>query len=95
MRRRTAIGAAFRRDIDEGRRMLLAAVATCSGNLARSAHSLDVGRRHLYKLIWREELWGEVNELRSRARERRRNPSWLARTRAALRRGRRHGVQTG
>lgn len=70
--------------------MLLTAISTCGGNIARAAHQLDVGRRHVYKLIWREDLWAEVNELRRRVRERRKNPSWLARTRAALRRGRRH-----
>lgn len=89
----------FRDDPEQARRELVAVLERTRGNLARSAFQLGVGRRHLYKLLDREQLWDEVERIRAataeagivqhgtRPRRRDVEPDWIADARAALRGG--------
>jgi len=83
-RRDTGIGRLFRADVARGRSELLRVLDRNGGNVLRAAHELAIGRRHLYKMLYREKLWPEVDAMRVSARKARREPTWLERTRAAL-----------
>lgn len=90
MNRCTGIGAMFRRDRAEGRAELEEVIRRCRGNIVRTAHELGLGRRHVYRLIYREALWDVVDAARAAA-ERPAEPDLIRRAREALRRGR-HGI---
>lgn len=85
MRRDTAIGRLFRTDEAAAREELERVLVRCEGNIVHAAHELGMGRRQLYRLIYRAELWPVVNAERQRRLMRRRAPEWLTRTREALR----------
>jgi transposase-like protein len=60
------------------------AVLNTDGNLARAAHQLGVGRRHLTRLVREHYLWPFVNRVREVARlEPKRHPM-IAKVRAQL-----------
>lgn len=82
MPRYTAIGSLFRDDDDAGREELIEALQRCAGNLCKVAHELHLSRRHLYRILWRENLWTVVDEARQRATAAKMD--WYRRTRAAL-----------
>ena len=92
MMRLTWIGEMFRRDPAAGRAAIIRAIRRNRGNLKATARELDIGRRHLFKLVWRESLWSEIDKVRVRyPRTPGRVPEapvdWLERTRAALKKG--------
>lgn len=72
-------------DPGEVRREVLEMLETTNGNILRAAHLLGVGRRHLYKVIYREDLWDEVDRIRQQHRQHVDEPEWLKQTREALR----------
>lgn len=55
------------------------------GSLLRAAHFLGIGRRHLYKIVYREDLWDEVDRIRQQRQQEQKAPEWLKRAREALR----------
>jgi hypothetical protein len=75
----------FRADPARGRAELVRVLERNDGCVLRAAHELAIGRRHLYKMLYREKLWSEVDAMRLAARRAKREPpSWMERTRAAL-----------
>lgn len=84
----SGIGMLFQSDRRAARREVVAAIHRNDGVMVRVAHDLGLERRYFYKVLYREQLWPEVDKARAAARERKRNPDWLTRTRAALRKKR-------
>ena len=83
-RRDTGIGRLFRAERARGRAELLRVLIRNEGNVLRAAHELAIGRRHLYKMLYREKLWDELDAMRASAKKAKKEPTWLERTRAAL-----------
>lgn len=55
----------FRRDPVRARKQLRAALEANDGNLVRTAPDLMMTRRQLYRLVYRENLWAEVEQMRA------------------------------
>lgn len=51
---------------EERRAKVAQVIARTDGNLVKTAHQLGIHRSHLYRLIWRDELWPVVNAARER-----------------------------
>lgn len=68
--RQTGIGIMFDRDPFAAQAEILSAIESCDGNLVRAAHLLAVSRRHLYRLVYRAQLWADVDKARAAAEQR-------------------------
>ncbi len=77
----TAIGWMWRTNRGAACREILTALEDCSGNLVHAADHLNISRRHLYRFVYRANLWPAVDALRERAND---PPDDIARARAAL-----------
>lgn len=89
-RRVTWIGTLLRVDREAGRAAIIRVLRRYKGNMTKSAHDLGFNRQHLFKLLWRESLWHELDAIRAefpKVRHRTVEPEWLAATRAALQKG--------
>lgn len=75
----------FRKDPDAARREVIETLELAQGKLARAAHFLNISRRQFYKIIYREELWDEVDRIRQQRQREEQEPEWLKRTREELR----------
>jgi hypothetical protein len=64
--RETGIGWLFRRDPARAVEQLRAALDAHDGNLVRAAPDLMITRRQLYRLVYRANLWTEVDQMRAR-----------------------------
>jgi len=78
---RTGIGDLYQKDPALARAELVRVIGHAGGNLRRAARELVVSRRHLYRLIERDNLFPEVELARERAKAKQ---SWIDRARTAL-----------
>lgn len=70
---KTWIGQVFRDDPEEGRRQLVRILRRHGGVVKSVALDLGVTRRWIFYLLWRENLWPTLDEIRAeRKRERER-----------------------
>lgn len=67
-RRDTAIGFLGRVSLELQRAELLEVIDRYAANMTRTAHELGIGRRHLYKLVHRVNLFPEIQEIKNRRR---------------------------
>jgi hypothetical protein len=83
----------FREDRESGRAEVVKALRRAGAHIDKTAALLGILRRQLYRLLWREALWEEVDRIRADAKKREEPKVGLvAAARAALLS--RHGVQT-
>lgn len=58
----------FREDREAGRRELLRILRRYNGSPKRAAVDLGIDRTHLFRIIWRENLWPEIDKMRAEAK---------------------------
>ena len=91
-RRVTVVGKLFFMPRDEHDREraiaeVVESLERTGGNVSRAAHELCISTRHLYRIIWRANLWAVVDAARLRyvVENIRTEPDWIKRTRRELR----------
>lgn len=83
MNRQTGIRMVLRCRGEEAERAeIAAAIEQAGGCLVRAAHYLVISRRHLYRLVYRAQLWDVVDAAREGAR---RIPEQIRRARQEVR----------
>jgi len=65
MNRQTGIGWMFRLDEDEAVGEMSEVLQRNAGCIVRAAHDLAISRRHLYRLVYRANLWDVVDAARA------------------------------
>lgn len=66
MNRSTAIGRLWREDRAAARALVLRTIRRCGGHIGRAA--IELGYRDrvmIYRVLWREGLWTEVDRIRA------------------------------
>jgi hypothetical protein len=87
MMRATWIGALFRKDREAARAEVVRVLRRNRGEMKRAAIDLGLDRRYLFRILWRESLWHELDEIRAKVAAedaRAKADSWLGRARQAL-----------
>lgn len=91
MNRSTWLGRLFRRDRVAARAEVVKVLRRYKGNLKAAAFDLGFDRRYMFRILWRETLWPELDAIRAahpRVHARRvdvDDAEWIASARRALR----------